>query len=366
MRTPAVNRTAPSAPLWAWVAVSLVAVGLLSGCDSQTMNEEDPPGHYLYISDLGYDEVHVFNPADTAIVETLRGFGSVWNLAASPDGRTIYVGTRENYLSANGALFAVVAGSWKREVVLEAPADVFTAPGHPAVAVAVTPGEPGRPVALIGPRSSDVRLIDTLDVLESTGFDYQSLVLHPERPVFLTLDSAHRLFAYDYERGEVVRTYSLQLNEYFTHLALSEDGRLLFVAGGPVLDLERDTIVGFTGGNPIGSLALVPGQQKLYVTDPGAYLRIDVPLTGKIDVYNTSTYEPMGEIDVMEVYPYPTKQRTDQVVLADGGGTAYVSNWRNVLYVIDTATDVATGALPFPEWTAMRPVILALGPINQP
>ncbi|WP_457652731.1 YncE family protein [Rhodocaloribacter sp.] len=312
-----------------------------AGCD---LFGSDPPpsdGFYLYIGNWSQDEVFVIDTNTNEVVRTLRGFNGVWTHTVSHDGRTLYVGTRKAIVARDadgrilppgpaevvGGLYAVDTRSWRIRKLLDRPVNVFPGPPGLVAFVEHTFQEPGQPVGLIDTRTNTLTFLDTLDIAEAgtSGLSRQGLVFHPSRPIFYTKDTEKRIFAYDYERRTVVHTYA-STGSLRNNMTISRDGRYLYVAGGPVLDLERDSVVAWVGGNVRGSVGLSPSGDTLYVSDPGVYLNIEAIPSLKLFLFDTRTNTYMGAIDVGV---------TADFALTPDGHTAYVSGFVTGVFIVD-------------------------------
>jgi DNA-binding beta-propeller fold protein YncE len=349
----------------------------LASCDVFG-SDDGGGGPYLYLGNWDQDEVFVVDMRTNRVIKTLEGFDdSVWTLALSEDGRTLYVGTQRSGLKRDsngrfipnswfmtGALYAVDTHSWRKRKLLDKPVDVYAGPPGRIAFVEYTFGEVGQPVGLVDTRTHAVTFLDTLDVRErgTSGLSRQGLVFHPSRPIFYTGDSLDRLFAYDYERKEVVHTYGSTGGFYLTNMTISPDGRRMYMAGGPVLDLEQDVVTGWVGGNHLSSVALSPSGDSLYVTDPGGYLNIEIIPSEKIFIFDTRSYRYVGEvgIDVDKAAFSLAGILTDTIVLSPDGRTAYVSNFGALVFVIDVAAEKVVDVIQ-PRERDIQLVPLAMG-----
>ncbi len=146
---------------------------------------------------------------------------------------------------------------------------------------------------------------------------------------------------------------------YFLQMMISSNGKYLYVAGGPVFDLERDSVVAGVGGNYLGSLALSPDGAYLYITDPGKYLFPEPVPSGKLYIYKIDTYSYIGQIDVNDTSAqYQESNATDHVMLMPDGKTAYVTNWISLVFVMDLQNREVKKAIKFDQ---VQVVSIAIG-----
>jgi DNA-binding beta-propeller fold protein YncE len=351
----------------------------LASCDVFDSGEE-ASGYYLYLGNWSYDEVFVVDVRTNRTVKTLEGFDSVWTLALSDDGRTLYVGTQRSRLKRDsngrlipnstfmtGALYAVDTHSWRKRKLLDKPVDVYAGPPGRIAFVEFTFGEAGQPVGLVDTRTNAVTFLDTLNVIEggTIGLRPQGLVFHPSQPIFYTVSTEHRLIAYDYARGAVAHIYESTGPLINLNMAISHDGHSMYIAGGPVLDLEQDVVTGWVGGNLSASVALSPSGDSLYVTDPGGGLNIEIIPSEKIFIFDTRSYRYVGEvgIDVDKAAFSLAGILTDTIVLSPDGRTAYVSDFGALVFVIDVAAEKVVDVIqPRERAIHLRPLAMGAKP----
>ena len=134
-------------------------------------------------------------------------------------------------------------------------------------------------------------------------------------------------------------------------MAISTDGRHIYFANGPVLDVTRDSVVGEIPAyneSTLGSLALSPDGQYLYLTDPGKPLLPEPVPSGKIRVFQTNTNSPIGFIDVNEAAGQ-VNTMTDRMIIGSNGRKAYVSGGFSDVFEIDLESNQVIGIVKFGE-----------------
>lgn len=291
-----------------------------------------PIGYNLYVGNWGFTEVYVLDTETNSVVDTLHGFNQgfqvgVWDLAVTRSGAKLYVSTRKGPRNGPGYVYSVDVKSKDVATIFNKPSDVYVAPSGAVFVVASEPYRNWRYVGLIDTLSDAITFIDTLNIRDS-GYNSQSLVFDPDDSRFYTFDNQNRLFAYDYEDREIVRKYENFVGDLL-HMVISPDGRYLYMAGGPVFDLELDLVVAGVGGNLLGSLALSPDGEYIYITDPGKYWQFEPPSSGKVGIFQTSTNSYIGEIDV------GSGRITDRIVVTPDGKRAYVSRWVEDVFALN-------------------------------
>jgi hypothetical protein len=87
-------------------------------------------------------------------------------------------------------------------------------------------------------------------------------------------------------------------------MVIDHSGKFIYFAGGPAIDVEKDSVVGFFGyteaGN-LGTLALSSDGKFLCATDPGKPLLPEPVPTGKVAVFWTLPQGVSGSVSYMDV-----------------------------------------------------------------
>ncbi|MGH7492755.1 MAG: hypothetical protein ACREOO_10210 [bacterium] len=323
-------------------------------------NDVPQHGYYLYVGIWSGTEVIVVDTESNTVVKRIRDFPySVWDLALTKSGQKLYVCTRNDVPpDYTGKIFSVDLETELVTLIHSKISDVFVSPNGSVFVISYSyqEGFSRGSIGIIDTLTDAITYFDTLDIRD-TRHNYQSVLFNKNKPLFYAVNNSIRLFAYDYDRREVVRDYD-NLPGPILRMEVSLDGKLLYVAGGPVFDLERDTSIAGVGGNYFGSLALSPDGEYLYVTDPGRYMLLEPVPTGKVFIFQTATNSYVGEIDVKKVTPFGHSWQTDRMMVLPEGRTAYVSNWLDLLFVIDLQHREVKKII---EIDAGSPVPMALG-----
>jgi len=333
------------------------------GCERQNIIESPNliknKGYYLYVGNWGFNEVFIVDTDSNAVVDTLRGFGSVWDLTVTKSGKKLFICTRDDVPpDYAGKIFSLDLKTKEVKVIHNEISDVFVSPNGVVFVISYSynAGSSQGSVGIIDTLTDAITLFDTLDIRD-TRHNYQSMVFDKNRPQLYAVNNNKRLFAYNYDNKKVVRVYQNLFDPL--RMVISPDGKFVYVAGGPVFDLERDSVIAWVGGNQLGSLALSPGGEYLYITDPGGYMRLEPVPTGKIIIFQTTTNNYVGEIDVNKAVPFGHGNQTDRIVLTPDGKTAYVSNWLHLIFVIDLQAKEVVKVINIPSSSTI-PMALGL------
>lgn len=335
--------------------------------DNKSKNEIKMGGYHLYVGNWGGNEVYIVDTNSNIIVDTLQGFDYyIWDLAVTLSGAKLYVSTKGGPHNTPGKIFAVDLCSKSTSLIWSGIAsDVFVSPQGQPLIISHEPRPENAPegisyVGFIDTLSDVIAFVDTLNIRDN-GFNYQSIVFDKNRPLFYAVDNARRLFAYDYDQKKIRRNYDNLFDPL--QMIISNDSRFLYVAGGPVFDLERDEVIASVGGDRLGSLALSPDGEYIYVTEPGNHGLLEPLPRGKVFIFHTSTNSYIGEIDVKKiVQSLPTGQswQTDRIVLTTDGKIAYVSSWIKHLFTIDLQSREVIKVMDFNGFTI--PLMLGTKP----
>ncbi|MCL4511423.1 MAG: hypothetical protein M1470_10185 [Bacteroidetes bacterium] len=316
--------------------------------------------YYLYAGNCGYDQVYVIDTDDDSVVDTLHGFGSVWDVTATKSGKKLYVTTRQGPVNWPGAVYSVDPVTKSKKQILAKAADIYLEPNGTPIIIASTPYDTVRQVGTIDTVTDAISFFDTLNILD-TGHNYESLVFDPVRKIFYSWTNRSHLFAYDYQSKKIIRYYN-SVGFPLINMVISQDGKYIYFANGPVIDVARDSIVGEIPAyneSTLGSLALGMNGQYLYLTDPGKPFLLEPVPSGKIRIFQTSTNSPIGFIDVNNASGQANTM-TDRIVISADGGKAYVSGNFLDIFVIDLAANSAVDVIKF-EPRNVRIQSLALG-----
>ena len=164
-------------------------------------------GRYLYVSALTEDEVEVIDTREQAIVATFPSGQWPHDNHVSPDGQRLY----------NGSIGNIVAPAESRQ--------------------AAAGGESPYQLTIVNAK--------TLEPVESHPFERgirPYVITHDERRLYAQLSEFHGVVAFDLEKGEIVRTRELPIDEGVTEddydfeaphhgLAMTPDETMLCAAG---------------------------------------------------------------------------------------------------------------------------------------
>ncbi len=296
--------------------------------------------YFLYVGGWSGNKIFIVDTDSNVVVDSLEGFMSeIWSFVVTKSGRKMYVSAKApRNLGASGAIYAVDLKTHTVRTIYNEVASLFVAPDGHVFTINYFGINGVSEVGIIDTVTDQVSYFDTLNIqTKYFGHDYQGVVFDVNRNLLYGINREHKLFAYDYTKNKVTRVYQNVNAFYFLQMMISNNGRYLYVAGGPVFDLERDSVVGGLGGNYLGSLAMSQDGQYLYISDPGRYIMPDPVPTGKIYIYCTKTMNYIDEIDFVPFTPpWIGSATTDRITLIPSDDRfAYVSGWVGILYYID-------------------------------
>lgn len=336
-----------------WSSSPFLAVMFLflAGCKDSGVGPiiQTTQSYYLYAANYSFDQVFVIDTSNNAIVDTLHGFGSVWDITATRSGRKLYVTTRQGPVNWPGAVYSVDPVTKSKRQILAKAADIYLEPWGVPLIVISTPYDSMRQLGTIDTLTDAISIFDTLNILDS-GHNYEALVFDPKSTILYTWTNHGRLFSYDYGTKRIGRYYN-SVGFPLLNMAISTDGRHIYFANGPVLDVTRDSVVDEIPAyneSTLGSLALSPDGQYLYLTDPGKPLLPEPVPSGKIRVFQTNTNSPIGFIDVNEAAGQANTM-TDRMIIGSNGRKAYVSGGFSDVFEIDLESNQVIGIVKFGE-----------------
>jgi len=332
----------------------------------------------LYVGNWGYDQIYVVDVDRDAVIDTLNGFRSVGNVTATTSGKKLYV-TAMAYsvypydTTYPATVYSVDPATKLKKEILERRAMIYLEPnGTPLIIASSTMQDTAiesdtmRLVGAIDTVTDAVSFFDTLDIFHSKlSAAYEALVFDPNEPVLYTFTNQNQLFAYNYQEKRIIRYYT-SLNLPY-NIVISTDGKYIYCANGPVLDVANDSIIGWVQGNNesiLGSLALTPDGKFLYLTDPGKPLLPEPVPSGKINFFQTNPFGYLGFIDVTKIdseYFSTYYAITDRILITSDGKKAFVGLLYSDIVVIDLEINEAVNRIRFvPHNIVLRPLSLGV------
>lgn len=334
----------------------LVLTTLLLGCKKEgpieSVGNGKPPGYYLFVGNWAWDEIYIVDTDSNFVVDTMYGFKiNICEIVVTLNGRKMYVTTQGDSRYPFSAVYVADLNRRSVRQILDKVADIYLAPNGTVFVITSYRYYGVSQIGIIDAIRDRIIFFDTLNIQDTNlGYDYQNVAFDVNRNLLYGINREHQLFAYNYVQKKVVRIYKNAYGFYFLQMLTSHDGKYLYVAGGPVFDLEHDSVIAYVGKNYLGSLALSPDGEYLYITDPGKYLNLEILPTGKVYIYQIKTYSYIGEIDVIKASDeYKTSYATDHISLMPDGKTAYVTNWSNALFVMDLQNREVKKVIKFPR-----------------
>lgn len=309
-------------------------------------------GYFLYVGNIGLGEVYIIDTDSNVVVDSLKfDMGGITSMAVTKNGAKLYV--------SYDKIYAVDLITKQMKIVYEPMpyASLYSAPDGTIFIIYY------QNQWMIGTIDTLSDCIVTLDTLDFSVFgderSNQRLVFNQAKPIIYSVNKDNKIFAYNYLTKKVERVYNNIFNPL--HLTISRDGKTMYCTAYAntlvVFNLETDSIDFLTGVNHLAYFALSPDGEYLYITDP-RYLSLMPLPSGKISIFQTSTNSYVGYIDVNEASG-EAYTVTDRIIILPDGKTAYVTNWYNMLFVIDLQLREVIKTIKFREiQTQVSPMVL--------
>jgi hypothetical protein len=307
--------------------------------------------------------IRVYDTELHAFVDSIGGFiKGVSDIEATKSGGKIYVCT--GFVNAPGYVYVMNWMTKEKEIILSKRSEIFISPKGIPFIMASEPYDTLRRMGTIDTLTNAISWFDTLDI-EDGGTSDQALVFDPSQPVFYSITNYNnvngglKLFKYNYETKEIIRYYN---NSGFPlhRMTIDPSGKYIYFAGGPAIDLEKDSVVGdfrFALKDYNGSIAIDSRGTVLCTTDPGGYL-IDPTPSGMVAVFRTlpqgfySTNYNFIDLGHAEV--------GDLIAMTKDGVKAFVSDWIYEFNVIDLIDNIVSDSFQLPSIEGWINTILLL------
>jgi DNA-binding beta-propeller fold protein YncE len=312
----------------------------------------------LYVGNWGYDQVFVLDTDSDTIVDTLTGFVSVSDIIATRSGKKLYVTTSQYSVypydtTYPASVYSVDLQTKLKKQILEKSSSIYLEPDGVPLIFAWQGNDSLKQVGMIDTVSDEIAFFDTLDIINA---GYEGLVFDPQKNIFYSWTNRYYFFAYNYKDKEITQNYSFVNTP--SRMVISPDGKQIYFANGPVLDVIRDSLVGSVPANNLASLSLSPDGQSLYITDPGKYIIPEPVPSGKIEVFLTRTNSYIDSIDV-NMASGQAHTITDRMIIMPDGKKAYVTDSISNIFVLDLETNEVVNVIRFvPHNIQIRPLYL--------
>ncbi len=313
-----------------------------------TVKEDILEKYYLFIGNrFGY--IMVYDTERHKMVDSIGGFKEeLWDIEVTNGGRKLYVCTKRGPVNAPGYVYAVDMQTRENEVILAKSAEIFMSPQGVPFIVAENPYDTLRHLGIIDTVTNYITWIDTLDIY-GIGASDQGLVFDPIEPIIYSLSNDYKLFKYNYLDKVLLQNYQ-SINYYYDHMVMDPKGKYIYCAGGPAIDIEKDSIVGtfrYAIDDHNGSISLSTDGYFLCTTDPGGYLRLFPLPTGKVAIFNKLPEGFYSDeyyfIDITSTAKLQnTGYITDKIFLTNNGRKAFVSDWGYYFYILDIKDKIVT------------------------
>ncbi|MDI6767048.1 MAG: hypothetical protein QME52_09530 [Bacteroidota bacterium] len=323
----------------------IAAIVILFGCTKESPLEnktihQSIVSYYLYVGNDEGNDIFIIDTDNNTVVDTIRGFSNgVTGFVVTSSGKKMYVSKSEilgnNYTRyVTPRLYSVDLPSKRINILQEKSSDVYLTPRGEVLVI--THDHDLGYIGLIDTLTDVITFFDTINIRDDSRKNLQGVAFNRIYPVLYGISKDSTLFAYDYNLREVVYEYKSIKAHNFKHMIVSPDNKHIYIAEGPVLNLERDTIVGLIEGPVTGWLALSLDGKQIYLTDIWPFIGHDFFPSGKVYILNTgSDPEIIGEIDITPLSTNGPPPTYDIVILPPDGKVAYVSGGLSSIYVID-------------------------------
>lgn len=317
--------------------------------------------YYLFIG-TGRN-IRVYDTELHALVDSIGGFTEeVSDIEATKSGTKIYVCT--GFVNSPGYVYIMNWMTKEKEIILSKSAEIFISPQGIPFIMASEPYDTLRRMGTIDTLTNEISWFDTLGI-DDSGHSDQGLVFEPTDPIFYSLTNFNnfngglKLFKYNYETKEIVKYYN---NSGFPlhRMTIDPSGKYIYFAGGPAIDLEKDSIVGnfkFAWKDYNGSIVIDPKGTVLCTTDPGGYLIDPIP-TGLVAVFRTL---PQGFYSTnYNFIDLGHAEAGDLITITKDGVKAFVSDWIYEFNVIDLIDNIVSDSFQLPSIEGWINTILLL------
>jgi len=313
----------------------------------------------IYAVNWGHNKIYVVDADLDEIIDTLSGFGdNINNAVITKSGAKLYVWTKQYSVypydtTYPAQVYSVDLQTTSIKKILEKQAFIYLEPDGTPLIFSYGLHDSLKQVGIIDTLTDEISFFDTLSVLDP---QYERLVFNPATSIFYTYNNEYRLFSYDYNKKNIVRNYSVAADYDMT---ISRNGKYIYCANGPVLDIVNDNIVGSIPANRIGYLFLNPVNDFLYATDPASF-NIEIPPSGRVNIFQASSpFSQTGYIDVNKASGLAYTSTEGMVIMPDGN-KGYVSDSGANIFVVDLDSKEVVYTIKF-EPRSIRLRFLILG-----
>lgn len=305
--------------------------GLLDSDSGESMwAEEDLDDFVIYAYSPDGDSFAVIDLKTGEILRQMNDFKGLQSVASNKDGSLINISTfRVSDSTYVGEIYQMNTTTWEYKVVYDQAAHLLE--NRNGGLFFITKGTT-RPLSKrmfgeINLSTGDVSEIDSIDVYWGAWYDDGLIEIHPYQPLVFAVDGwPGRLYRYNYATREKKYLFQQLSFASIASITLSGDGNMLYIPGGPVLDLNSEEMEGNIPVWRLGSAAARKDDKEVYLTDPGGYLR-EPYSQEQVFVYSPEGDSISGSIEVGSM--------TDQIYLTPKERYAVVNDWMFSYFVID-------------------------------
>lgn len=292
--------------------------------------DEDLSDYVLYIYAPYKDTLTVVDLKSGEPLQKFTAFKGIQSVVSNQDGSRIYVSTGSGTSGGNpGEIYEVNTKTWEHRKIHNYAAHLLS--DYEGGLYFLNKQGSYRVFGAIDPDRGEVTMIDALDIYRGSWFDASLIGIDSKTGFLYAMNESNDFFQYHFESKTRNKLFGDLVLDSTAQFILSPDGSQVYFAGGYVLDVSLQKVVGNLPTPHLGSLAVRQDNKEVYATDPGGYFHDPEP-SGRVAVYSPIKDRIIDEIAVRKD-GYPLK--TDQIYLTHNERYAVVSDWIHHIFIID-------------------------------
>jgi hypothetical protein len=289
-----------------YILIFVLPSMFLSSCDlinpgsnGIRWHEENLDGYVLYGFQEGGNTLAVVDLGTSEVPVILNDFEGIQSVITNDDGSKLYVSTGTGHAGSNpGYIYEVDTKTWQYRIIYENAAHLLSNRNGGIYFITKLKIDAIRVFGKIDHFSGAVTEIDTINVYWAAWFDQTVIEIHPNEPLVYYINENHEFWRFNYQFGEKLRIFSNLNFRPVANFVLSGGGDTLYIPNGPVLDLQREEIVGYVQANRLGWLVVRRDNREIYITAPYNPLYQTLPF-GIITIYCPHRNQIIDEIDII-------------------------------------------------------------------
>jgi hypothetical protein len=325
--------------------------GILGGDDKdEPINwvDESLDGLVVYGFTGGGNVLHMINLENEATLN-IYGINGVNSVAASSDGSNLFISSGEGIYGSNpGSVVMIDTQTWTYNTIFDQSVELLSVNNEIFFITKLdylasnNDVQDIRTLGQIDSQNGNIILLGEIDVFAGGYNDYKSIEISSNSNQIFALDSNLELIRYDINSEITISLFNEIDFSNHAIFELSEDAKTLFFSGGPVLDLNKNSEIGFIHTFKWGQPVARKDKKEIYITGPDDF-GVFGPSLKKITVYNPQRDALIDTLDVNSV--------TDQAYLSPQERYLISHSWIN-LFVIDLKTRELIKSIPLGEETS--------------